>query len=85
MEDINNSNVNGDSILDEKLAALYDFLTEEGFCPECIENEFISFSYYGTNFKIWCPSEEDGDLYEIFHIANASMKILKNVSSMKSN
>lgn len=53
-------------------------LTDEGFCPECIENEFISFLYYGTAVNIWCPDEDDRDFYEIFHIANASMKILKN-------
>lgn len=78
MEDSNNSKVHGGSISDEKLAALYDFLTDEGFCPECIENEFISFLYYGTAVNIWCPDEDDRDFYEIFHIANASMKILKN-------
>ena len=76
MEDSNNSKVHGGSISDEKLAALYDFLTDEGFCPECIENEFISFSYYGTNVNICCPDEDNRDIYEIFHIANASMEIL---------
>ena len=44
----------------------------ENFSPD------TSVSYYGSNVKIWCPYEEDRDFYEIFHIANASMKILKN-------
>ena len=78
MEDSNNSKVHGGSISDEKLAALYDFLTDEGFCPECIENESIIFSYYGTSVEICCPNEDNRDIYSLVYIADANKDILMN-------
>ena len=78
MEDSNNSKVHGGSISDEKLAALYDFLTDEGFCPECIENESIIFSYYGTSVEICCSNEDNRDIYSLVYIVDANKDILMN-------
>lgn len=47
----------GTNNMSERLSALSDFLTDEGYYPECDENGFVFFFYYGA--KIYMFPDED--------------------------
>lgn len=51
------------NIISERLAALSDFLTDEGFYPECYENGFVSFFYYGGRYLHTSRRRRKGHLY----------------------
>lgn len=67
----------GTNNISERLSALSDFLTDEGFYPECYENRFVFFFYYGAEICI-IPDEDERDMYVLHHKAHVNKEILRN-------
>ena len=63
--------------MSERLSALSDFLTDEGYYPECDENGFVFFFYYGAKIYMF-PDEDESDTYFLRFRAYVNKEILRN-------